>query len=351
MIWRAEQLLKFIEIPFVYSLLVIPFSGGSELPYYIDDNGTERLNQLIFPLIFILGIVGSALSIVDPLGRFCKGLLRLSNFSNEIDDWFDKKKDKSQGDYFKPRFLIYIRKNFWNHGINTLPINTEINKIVGMLYFITLVVFLWASLPVESYTMFTESLDTSNFVNGVNTDTKKSVKDGFSVLFFVSIITVSAVAVNSLLAIRKKIRTASIFLYGISHSSNSWIVEEIFQIQEDMNEEEICKEKILRMQEIITEGKVAKEEITQIQEAMREGRWELAEEYTHGYYKTHLLKKFEKDEEVDTDESKAKDAMKFNWPLRKKLKTILILYKNTKGFLSIQKLFLKIVRKDIKLKN
>ena len=315
MIWRSEQLLKFVEIPFVYSLLIIPFSGGHDLPYYIED-GKEHLNRLVFPLIFILGITGGALSIVDPFGKLCKGLLRLNRLNKEINDWFDKEPTiRNDGDYFKPSFLIFIRKNFWNHGINTLPINTEINKIVGMLYFVTLIIFLWIFLPSSSYALFTESLTISNFIHEKNPTTIELVTIWFKFFFFISIIAVFIICILSLLEMRKKVRTAAIFLYGVSHSSNSWTIDIISQLQ-DLRES-TKDEKISQLQDSLNEGKLAKEELTQMHESMMSGKWELAEEYSHAYYKTHLLtRKFSINKDVDVTKGSAKNSLKFKWPFR-----------------------------------
>ena len=146
LIWRVEQLLKFVEIPFVYSLLIIPIS--------VDHTIVSDASKLI-PFTLLLGIIAGVFSIVDPFGKLIKWRLVGYDFKKEKEDFCNEEYNSTKpGQYFNHKFMDTLKDQYLRHGININPMIVEINKVVAMFYFVFLSIVLMIILPEPSIKFF-----------------------------------------------------------------------------------------------------------------------------------------------------------------------------------------------------
>lgn len=204
-----ENVIKLTDYPFIFSIVGSLFVMIFDKKLY---SFNTPFNELVPVLIFI-GIIGTIISIIDPLGRFIKKIIIFNQSSLEgryksfildgkVIDWITNNykfrksvpsispNDNSDQAYMKleERFsrLVdrYVGMNI-KRALNTNWITYEIDKVVSTFYFIIILFFLTVIVAnPDSYKVYVEfvglnlnSTNTNESSKNVNLNSASSAKD------------------------------------------------------------------------------------------------------------------------------------------------------------------------------
>lgn len=144
-----ENIIKLTDYPFLYSVvtLILTYTGNNIL-----ESGPSRL----FLLLGMLGVFGTILSILDPIGYLIRG------WHIHAKGWL-----KSLSHNIKKRLLKRYRMitfsqtpgTFWKKYISTHWISYEIDRIVSMIYFLIIILVLICIIPDQKFYTSFLSLD------------------------------------------------------------------------------------------------------------------------------------------------------------------------------------------------
>lgn len=262
---RLESVLKFVEIPFIFSIIITP---NNQQILHAKDIGPELL-----PLLLVGGMFAGILAIVDPFGKITKGLVTYFHYGNKTKRiirifYFLNTTDKGNSDDLTTDFLIKIKPQI-RHGINVGSLNGEINKIVSMCYFLVIMIFFSFALTDSTYNQIDQILGdmpinnmscnieckitTTNSTDN-SKETTKSKPHILNMIIYAGMPFVLFTIFMNMLFLSKKVRTVSIYLHATRNK--------------------------------FAEGSVVKN----MKDSILEQRWELAESWSHHYAKTYGAK-------------------------------------------------------------
>lgn len=239
--FRIESLLKLVEIPFVYSFIVLPFVINT------DFTPTSIFDPIFMPYILILGILGTFLAIFDPIGRASKVILKKYNYG-QIHGFLSSLERINQNKYSSQSFPSHVYdkldESFTRHAVNTNSILLEINKIVGIFYFFVILLFFAAfSFYSPFVTFFMNMFTAMNFCNQCFFETQLLLIIPLSIFTALTVLAL----IMEFFQVMKRTRTVAIYLLSIYDNKAT-------------------EDKVMKMLQFI-ENK----------------QWELAEAWSHSY--------------------------------------------------------------------
>ena len=230
--WKSDSLLKLVELPFSYSLLIIPISNTLVNP----ENNLSV--TLVLPFFLLFGFLGTSLAIIDPVGRLIRTLASNYNWL----DYQEKNKDHPDFDYIDEEILKKLKAKFTRHAVNTNSVSYETDKVIGQIYFMAvLLIFSIVFLSFHDGVLI--------FSNVLSCDECSNSLMIIGGVLIITTVIIGSVVFFNMKKLHKKIRTTSLYLMAIElgHSEDSSIIKTLKFIEQN--------------------------------------RWELAESWSHDYTK------------------------------------------------------------------
>lgn len=262
----GETLLKITDFPFAYSMVVIIATSSN----------IDMQNGHLLILLSVAGAFGTFLTITDPLGRLFRFLLL-----GQIDKRIKQVKEKNQ--------FLFSKLNYGKGAIHSRAISIEIDKLVGVSYFVILLL-IYNTLIVYS-AGFVESLVLKDKNGNTICDTScvRTMGDIFS---FGAVIPVVIIASRTWRDMKNNIETVAIYQLGISSEDSTRSTIENLSNAIEQNDWSTAKEWASIVEKEIQTKKGSKEILLKLTDVVYEPLYQECKTIEYAYNNTQKVKNF-----------------------------------------------------------